>query len=59
MQIILPLDTNFYKEYLSKFNPKALVYSHGHLYAIADKIGNHLMLIYNESLLHDPPKTIG
>ncbi len=58
MQIILPLDTIFGKEYLSKFDPKALVYSHGHLYAIADKIGNHLMLIYNKSLLHSPPKTL-
>ncbi|MDE3057655.1 MAG: extracellular solute-binding protein, partial [Bacteroidota bacterium] len=58
MHIILPLDTIFDKEYLSKFDPKALVYSHGHLYAIADKIGNHLMLIYNKALLHDPPKTM-
>jgi arabinogalactan oligomer / maltooligosaccharide transport system substrate-binding protein/arabinogalactan oligomer / maltooligosaccharide transport system permease protein len=58
MQIILPLDTLFSREYLSKFNPKALVYSHGHLYSIADKIGNHLMLIYNKSLLPNPPKTM-
>lgn len=58
MQIILPLDTLFTKEYLSKFNPMALVYSHGHLYSIADKIGNHLMLIYNKSLLPNPPKTM-
>jgi arabinogalactan oligomer / maltooligosaccharide transport system substrate-binding protein/arabinogalactan oligomer / maltooligosaccharide transport system permease protein len=58
MQIILPLDTLFNKEYLSQFNPKALVYSHGNLYQIADKIGNHLMLIYNKALLPNPPKTM-
>ncbi len=58
MQIILPLDTLFSKEYLSKFNPKALVYDHGHLYQVADKIGNHLMLIYNKALLKTPPKTM-
>ena len=58
MQIIMPLDTLFSKAYLSKFDPRALVYSHGHLYSIADKIGNHLMLIYNKSIMHDPPKTM-
>ncbi len=58
MQIILPLDMLFSKEYLSQFNPKALVYSHGHLYQIADRIGNHLMLLYNKALLPTPPKTM-
>ncbi len=58
MQIILPLDTLFSREYLSRFNPKALVYSHGHLYQIADRIGNHLMLVYNKALVRNPPKTM-
>ncbi|MCL5268395.1 MAG: extracellular solute-binding protein [Bacteroidetes bacterium] len=58
MQIILPLDTLFSKEYLSKFDRKALVYSQGHLYQIADKIGNHLMLVYNKAIVHEPPKTM-
>ncbi len=58
MQIILPLDTLFSREYLSRFNSKALVYSHGHLYQIADKIGNHLMLVYNKALISQPPKTM-
>jgi len=55
MKIILPLETLFDKEYLSKFNPKGLVYSNGHLYQIADQIGNHLMLIYNKQLVRIPP----
>ncbi len=58
MQIILPLDTLFSKDYLAGFDPKALVYSHGHLYSIADKIGNHLMLIYNRALLRAPPENM-
>lgn len=58
MQIVLPLDTLFTKDYLSMFDPKALVYSHGHLYSIADKVGNHLMLIYNKSILANPPRTM-
>lgn len=58
MQIILPLDTLFSKDYLSNFNPKGLVYSHGHLYQIADKVGNHLMLIYNKTIMPVPPKTM-
>lgn len=55
MKIILPLETLFDKEYLSKFNPKGLVYSNRHLYQIADQIGNHLMLIYNKKLVPVPP----
>jgi arabinogalactan oligomer/maltooligosaccharide transport system permease protein len=55
MKIILPLDTLFDREYLSEFNPKAFVYSNGHLYQIADQIGNHLMLIYNKRLVPVPP----
>ncbi|MGB9591574.1 MAG: extracellular solute-binding protein [Candidatus Kryptoniota bacterium] len=58
MQIIMPLDTLFSRDYLKRFNPKALVYSHGHLYQIADRIGNHLMLIYNKALLPTPPRTM-
>lgn len=58
MQIVLPLDTLFDKDYLSKFIPMALVYSHGHLYQIADRIGNHLMLVYNKALIRKPPQTM-
>jgi arabinogalactan oligomer/maltooligosaccharide transport system permease protein len=55
MKIILPLDTLFDRQFLSGFNPKALVTSNGHLYQIADQIGNHLMLIYNKRLVPVPP----
>ncbi|HTR82119.1 MAG TPA: extracellular solute-binding protein [Bacteroidota bacterium] len=57
MDIILPLENLFDSTYLAAFNPKALTYYKGHLYQIADKLGNHLTLVYNKKLLKVPPKT--
>lgn len=57
MNIVLPLDTIFNKEYLSHFNDKALIYSNGRLWQIADKLGNHLTLVYNKDLVPIPPTT--
>ncbi len=57
MGIIEPLEPLFEKEYLDKFIPKALTYYKGHLYQLADKLGNHLTLIYNKALLTSPPQT--
>ncbi len=57
MNIILPLDTIFSKSYINKFNKSALIYSHGRLWQLADKLGNHLMLVYNKDLVPEPPKT--
>ena len=58
MEIILPLDTLFSLKYLSRFDPKGLIYSHGHLYQIADRVGNHVMLVYNKALISKPPQTM-
>jgi arabinogalactan oligomer / maltooligosaccharide transport system substrate-binding protein/arabinogalactan oligomer / maltooligosaccharide transport system permease protein len=57
MNIIKPLDTIFTKGYLSHFNEKALIRLHGHLWQIADKLGNHLTLVYNKDMVPVPPKT--
>lgn len=57
MNIILPLDTIFSKDFLSKFNEKALIWSNNKLWMIADKLGNHLALVYNKKLVKSPPKT--
>ena len=57
MDIILPLDTLFPKSYLDQFDPKGLTYYKGHLYQIADKLGNHLTLVYNKKLVPKPPAT--
>lgn len=57
MGIIEPLEPLFEKEYLDKFIPKALTYYKGHLYQVADKLGNHLTLVYNKALIETPPQT--
>lgn len=57
MEIIKPLDTIFTKEYIETFNSNALIYSNGRLWQLADKLGNHLTLVYNKKLVPVPPKT--
>ena len=57
MDIILPLENLFGKEWLDSFNPKALTWYKGHLYQIADKLGNHLTLVYNKKFISKPPDT--
>jgi arabinogalactan oligomer/maltooligosaccharide transport system permease protein len=57
MNIILPMENLFEKQWLDSFNPKALTWYNGHLYQIADKLGNHLTLVYNKKLVQKPPTT--
>ncbi len=57
MGIIDPLEPLFESAYLESFIPKGLTWYKGHLYQIADKIGNHLTLIYNKALVSVPPQT--
>jgi maltose-binding protein MalE len=57
MDIILPLDSLFQREFLDQFDPKALTYYKGKLYKISDKLGNHLTLVYNKRLVPIPPTT--
>ncbi|MDP2303019.1 MAG: extracellular solute-binding protein [Ignavibacteria bacterium] len=57
MKIIKPLEEIFDEEFLSNFNEKGLIYRNGHLWQIADKLGNHLTLVYNKDLVPIPPKT--
>jgi arabinogalactan oligomer/maltooligosaccharide transport system permease protein len=57
MEIIKPLENIFSEEYLSHFNEKALIRYKGHLWQLADKLGNHLTLVYNKKLVPVPPKT--
>ncbi len=55
--VIIPLEDLFEDAYLARFNEKALVRYDGHLYQIADKLGNHLALVYNKKLVPVPPET--
>ncbi len=57
MNIIKPLENLFDTNWLAGFNPKGLTWYKGHLYQIADKLGNHLTLVYNKKLVQTPPTT--
>ena len=57
MNIIKPLEKILDSTYISMFNPKGLTWFKGSLYQISDKLGNHLMLVYNKSILQKPPQT--
>lgn len=57
MGIILPLENLFDNSFLGEFDSTALTYYKGHLYQIADKLGNHLTLVYNRKLVPKPPAT--
>ena len=58
MGIVLPLDELLPQDYLALFDPKALTRFDGRLYQIADKLGNHLALVYNRALLPQAPETL-
>jgi arabinogalactan oligomer / maltooligosaccharide transport system permease protein len=57
MHIIQPLEGIFDKEWLSQFDAKGLTWYRGHLYQVADKLGNHLTMVYNKKLVSTPPST--
>ena len=57
MDIILPLENLFGRDWLDQYDPRGLTWYKGHLYQIADKLGNHLTLVYNKKLVPVPPAT--
>lgn len=52
---IQPLEQFLSKDYLDRFSGSAQTWHNDHLYQIADKIGNHLALVYNKKYLERPP----
>ncbi len=61
LNVIRPMEDLFDRKYLDRFlnQPiKANTYFRGHLYQIADRVGNHLCLVYNKALVKTPPRTI-
>lgn len=61
LEVIRPLESLFEQEYLDSFLSEPIsanTWFRGHLYQIADQVGNHLCLIYNKDLVEQPPKTI-
>jgi maltose-binding protein MalE len=57
MNLIQPLEDFFSTAELAQFDPMGLVRLQGHLYMLADRIGNHLTFVYNKKLLSKPPQT--
>jgi len=59
--VIQPLENFFDSTFTGQFLQKpfpANSWFQGHLYQIADRIGNHLCLVYNKDLVPVPPQTI-
>lgn len=60
MGVIQPLEPFFTTTFLDSFvsTPiSACIWLNGHLWQIADRIGNHLCLVYNKALISKPPET--
>lgn len=49
MQLIRPLEGIFDEAFFAQYEPTSLAKLDGHIYAVPDQIGNHLMLIYNKA----------
>jgi maltose-binding protein MalE len=61
LQVIKPLENLYTDEFLNQFirEPfEANTVFQGHLYQIADRMGNHLCLVYNKELIEQPPASI-
>jgi len=61
--IIAPLEDLFSQNFFAKFLEAGKVRYKGHIYQLADRLGNHLALVYNKNLfreagLQGPPQTI-
>jgi arabinogalactan oligomer/maltooligosaccharide transport system permease protein len=61
LNVIKPLEQLFDEAFLDSFITKPIpanTWFQGHLYQIADQVGNHLCLVYNKKLVEKPPKKI-
>lgn len=57
MNLIRPLEGIFDRSFFDAFEPSSVPSLGGHIYAVPDQIGNHLMLIYNKALVRKAPAT--
>ena len=53
---VQPLETILPAEYLARFDSSGILWYRGHVYQIADKIGNHLALVYNKKYVQRAPQ---
>lgn len=56
-ETIRPLQDLFEPSFLALFDSSAFTYYQGKMYQIADKLGNHLALVYNKNYVRQPPET--
>ena len=62
LNVIKPLESFVNQTFLDSFITKPIpanTWFQDHLYQIADRVGNHLCLVYNKAIIKNPPKTIG
>ena len=59
MKLIMPLEDTFGAALFGLYEKSALATLDGHIYAVPDQIGNHLMLIYNKAMVKSEPKDTG
>jgi len=57
-ETIRPLEQIFDARFFAAFTPQGLVDWKGSHWLAADQIGNHLTLVYNQTLVPKPPKTL-
>jgi maltose-binding protein MalE len=56
-ETIMPLDRVLPDEYLAAFTDEGVVRWNGEPWMLADQLGNHLVFVYNEALMPEPPQT--
>ncbi|MCU0643025.1 MAG: extracellular solute-binding protein [bacterium] len=61
LEVIQPLENLFDNAFLDSFITEPIHANNlfqGHLYQIADQVGNHLCLVYNKALAKNPPRSL-
>lgn len=59
--LIQPIEPHVSRAYLDSFLTEPLeanTWFRGHLYQVADRVGNHLCLVYNKDIVSKPPETM-
>ena len=57
MRFIRPLEEDIAPARLVELDSNAIVHFKDHVYQVADRVGNHLALVYNTKLVPVPPQT--
>lgn len=61
LEVIQPIEPYVSQAYLDSFLSEPIpanTWFRGHLYQVADRVGNHLCLVYNKTLVSQPPQTM-